>query len=661
MSDRQERAKRWLEEHAAELEQEELPSEQEKMEAELSLDSGRWPEPRSVPSMGVFARIEDEDSFNRVIGDTANWPVLRHRSVLYRNWVLPHAILIFGKRWFDRCKWRSSIQRGVPFPLFDEAERQQARENGLSLDETPAGRVRIARISSRVEHALSMYLEGGGLAANDSSAEAKAPGGYITDAIKNEFMREIADENGYKLARVRACPYCLKTRKGRSRRVALVFEGDNRYSCDRCASVMRNLEGGLGSMQDGMRHFAKDELKRVRVFASMSGTASLCPNEGCRGIVPLNAVGNPAWWATAEGTAAKTCLELRKSLKGSKRFRKPPPELADMPLECPYCGKRFSPRSAPGGLTGLPTIFVWRVQDMDRLDKPSAAGRRNAGSSMKEALADDSHDIEGRIAARQRAEMLMGELAIRASESSGGTVSAILSRCFYLGAADWLAAHPDDASAYFLDWESSSGSGDGSRMTKVVKGKEASVHQTILHAWMARIERAMPELRKAKDGRMRSLRDLKWLCQPPLYAGGPKSSFSAQVGPGLRVPSRSRLGRSAKNRPRIAWILSLRRADGQDLTQHIRACEWHAVLMEASSGLSAGDRVEVEALMMPGHHCHAPIQRIIRLRTSVLSSIVEKIRLEEETGETDPAFWNDWRKRADEAMRAVGMQHGAST
>jgi hypothetical protein len=238
-------------------------------------------------------------------------------------------------------------------------------------------------------------------------------------------------------------------------------------------------------------------------------------------------------------------------------------------------------------------------------------------------------------------------------------VPAILSRCFYLGAADWLARYPEDATAYFLDWETERDS-EGRPSTKVVRGQQGSVHQTILHAWIARIEMALPALRKAKEGRMRSLRDLKWLCQPPKYKNGPRSVFSAEVGNGLRVPNKSRLGGSAKNRPRLAWVVSVRDADGADITSHVRDFEWHAVLMDAGSGLAPGDKVTVEALMMPGHHCHAPIQRIIRLRTSVLSPIVERIRREEETGETDPEFWNDWRKRASEAMEAMGMPQGAT-
>ena len=662
MSDRNEQAKKWLEEHAAELEQEELPSEKEKMEADLSLNTGRWPEPKSVPNMGVFTDIKDEETFNKIVGNIDSWPTILHRTVLYRNWILPQAILIFGKRWFDRCKWRSSIQRGVQFPLFSEMDRLHAKEAGLNLDVTPAGRVRIARIAARVEHSLFMYLTGGGLTQDEG--HTKAPGGYITDSIKNEFMREIADERGYKLTRVRACPYCLAVRKGRSRRVAVVSKGDHYYSCERCEAAVRNIELNLHKMDGTDLAAAEAELERVRVFSYMNGTMSVCPSRNCNGLVPMNAVQDQAWWKTSEGVRVKTFLASYKPLKGSKRFRIPPPELKNVPLVCPYCSKKFTPQSGSYVsthvaeiLTGLPTIFVWRGQNLDWLDRSPSAKRGDkfgVATSLKDALADDSQDIEGRIAARQRANLLLGELAVRAYESSGDTVPATMSRCFYLGAADWMKSHPDDASAYLLDWETECDA-DGKPSTKVVRGQQGSVHQTILHAWIARIEQALPELRKAKDGRIRSLRDLKWLCQSPTYKNGPRSQFSAKVENGLRVPNKSRLGKLAKNRPRIAWVVSVRGADGTDLTEYVRDYEWHAVLMDAKSGLVPGDKVTVEALMMPGHHCHAPIQRIIRLRTSVLSPIVERIRLEEETGETDSEFWNDWKKRANKAMKIMGI------
>ena len=254
MSDLNEQARQWLTEHAADLEQEELPSEQEKMEADCALADGRWPEPKPVSDLGVFADIDDEEGFNRIVGNPANWPTILHRSVLYRSWILPQAILVFGKRWFDRCKWRSSIQRGLRFPLFSEDERFQARESGVALEDTGAGRVKIARISARVEHALGMYLDGGGRIRG--SDRAKQPGGYIVDSIKNEFMREIADERGYKLERARACPYCLKTRRGRARRVAVIAENGHWYSCERCAAVTRNLEMNMGSLEGSDRERA---------------------------------------------------------------------------------------------------------------------------------------------------------------------------------------------------------------------------------------------------------------------------------------------------------------------------------------------------------------------------------------------------------------------
>jgi hypothetical protein len=315
-------------------------------------------------------------------------------------------------------------------------------------------------------------------------------------------------------------------------------------------------------------------------------------------------------------------------------------------------------------VTGLPTIFVWRTQPLGQLDKPNTVrkiGGRYMRSTpcLKDCLAADVDDVEGRIAARQRARLLAGELALKAEEADGSTVSAIISRCFYQGAADWIVAHPVDASGYFLEWETERDE-DGNASTRVIKGSRGSIHQSVLRAWLRRIEAALPELRKAKGGRFRSLADLKWLCQPPKYKGGPRSVFEAELEHGLRLPNASMVGRKAKHRPRLAWIMSLKSESGADVMRHMRDCEWHAVYMDPASGLRPGQKIKVEALMMPGHPWHAPIKRIVRLRTSALAPIAERIRREEETGETDAEFWTGWRKRAETAMARAGIDEGAS-
>lgn len=53
--------------------------------------------------------------------------------------------------------------------------------------------------------------------------------------------------------------------------------------------------------------------------------------------------------------------------------------------------------------------------------------------------------------------------------------------------------------------------------------------------------------------------------------------------------------------------------------------------------------------MMPGHHSHAPIKRIMRFRTDIMEPLAQRLRQEEESGERDQAFWRSWTRRVAEA------------
>jgi len=163
---------------------------------------------------------------------------------------------------------------------------------------------------------------------------------------------------------------------------------------------------------------------------------------------------------------------------------------------------------------------------------------------------------------------------------------------------------------------------------------------------------------------MRSLEDLIWFCRPPEYNGGPKVSFVATVCDGLRIRDESGLSAVGNAKPpRIARFLSvLRDTDhGKELVSYIRNYEWKSVAMSEDSGLKPGDKVKVVALMMPSHHCHAPIQRIIRLRTTLLAPMIRRIRAEEVEGASDIEFWREWQKKAEDARKATGIgnQQGA--
>lgn len=679
MKDSEREAQEWLAKHAVLLGPEELPFEEEKFEEAMKARDGEWPVPCAVPHMGVFGEIEDETSFNRIVGDPANWPIILGRSDLYHAWIVPQAITIFGRTWFNHKQWGGLMRPGPPPSLFENDDRRAARKAGTTMAETAVGKSVIYRIVARVEHALDVYLSGGGRA---KSGAIKKPGGYIIRSVANEFIQDAGADMGYRLVRVRACPNCLGTRRGRARRSEVVHIRDNLYGCERCADSARNialaLERHAGNRTEPAAGMMSEYERAVR-FTEFSGVVCVCPNDACQGrFVPVDSVADVAWLDSPAGALAKDALSKMRALRGTQRFREPPEAIMALPLRCPFCGERFTPASAmtsnsgfrgqSGKLTGLPSIFVW----VRSLDRARCRDFESDISTHKGALVDGSNvDPAQRITAEQRVRVLAGELALHAQELGDKTAPAIVSRCFCEVTAEWMLAHPEDASRYFFDWSSGEREPTAAELdrtpgtrktTTVMRGQEAAIHQTILYAWLERISERMRNIRRAKGSSMRSLEDLKWFCRPPAYNGGPRASFVATVDGGLRIPNECRLaavGRVA-DRPRLAWILSVRRVDqegrtGPELAGHMKACEWQGIRMSTDSGLRPGDRVKVVALMMPGHHCHAPIQRIIRLRTSLLSPMIDRIRAEEAGGESDASFWREWHSRTGEAIRSTGI------
>jgi len=657
-------AQEWLAKHAVLLGPEELPFEEEKIQDTFRAKDGEWPIPYKVPYMGIFAEISDEESFNRIVGDQTNWAAILGRSDMYQAWIVPQAVSIFGRPWFNRRQWG---MRQWSHSIFGE----NTQENGNPIANTTIGRSVIFRIVARVEHALDRYLSGGGCAGKAT----KKPGGYIVRSIANEFVREICSDMGYRLARTKMCPNCLATKRGRARRCEAKHIRDGLYSCERCSEDARNLSLVVERHKaEGIPISAKisDNFGRALRFSEFSGIVCVCPNNECRGhFVPVNFVENEKWWSTPDGIRASKALSHVRILKDARSFRAPSDDLMMLPLCCPFCGEHFTPASAlrakagfqgcSGKFTGLPSAFIWtKVIGRDA----SVDGEEI--TQIKGAMVDDSNiDPSQAITAWQRVGFLVGELAIHAQSSNMLTAPSIISRCFYEGVADWMMEHPCDASRYFFDWTVSEGS---KKTTHVMKGSETAIHHAILRAWIKRISGRIVEIRNARGSKMKSLEDLKWFCHPPTYAGGPKVSFTGVLDQGLRIQINNNtlsIGKT-KDKPRMAWIMSIKKIEsnnifGPELLLQMRACDWRSVTMSPKSGLIAGDMIKIVALLMPGHHCHAPIQRIIRLRTSLLSAMIERIRLEEGGQSSDKVFWQEWHRQADVAKKAtgIGIRQGA--
>lgn len=634
MKDLEKEAQEWLAKHAVLLGPEELLFEEEKCEKVLCTKDGQWPVPYMVPHMGVFAEIKDTESFNRIVGNPQNWSIILGRTDLYHAWIVPQAIIIFGQAWFNNKQWGNSMRRGPPPSLFDSDDRRVARAAGLSMANTPVGRSVILRIVSKIEHALDMYLSGGGRA---KTGVIKKPGGYIVCSIANEFIQDAGADMGFRMVRVRACPNCLATRRGRARRSEVKHIRDNIYACERCIDNARNLALTITRNQEDqtpvLSRFVTEHQRAAR-FSEFSGMVCICPNSACQGhFVPIDSIEDPNWWLTSEGIKASEAILQIRPLRGIQQFREPPESLKMLPLCCPFCNEHFTPATAltaqsgfhgkSGKFTGLPSILIW-VRSSDNM---RVTAREIDLTKLKGGLVDDSNiDPSKHIVAKQRTNLLIGELAIQAQKLGNKSAPSIISRCFYEAVAEWMFNYPEDASSYFFNWVVSERllteiernrvtSCDTKKTTIVVKGQETAIHQTILYTWLGKISKHMREIRRVKESKIRSLEDLKWFCRPPVYNGGPKVSFVTTVDSGLKIPNMSKLAviKGVVDKPRIAWILSVRKIDsnellGTELIQHVRICEWQGIIMSEESGLKLGDSVKVVALMMPGHHCMRPFK-----------------------------------------------------
>lgn len=630
-------ARRWLEAHAHELEPETILFEEEKAAIAAAHMAGRWPVPVSVRAMSPFDQIEDEASFNRVVGDPGLWNRVLQRSDLYEFWVRPQAVLLFGKKWFDCVKWKPTIQRHAPFPLFTDIEKSAAQKAGVRLEDTEAGRSKIAQITSKVEHALEMYLRGGGRAANGG---IKRPGGYIVDSIRNEFVQEIGRDLGYRTVREPVCPHCLvrKKGKGKVRQPSLLEVRGRRYSCPECSERVRNLR--LNSDEDGQ----VEDLARTLLFSDMPGAFCVCPTPRCPGkFVPLHSLSNQI------SKGETQALEKIRPMKGTGHGRKPPSAVLDLQLCCPFCTEKFTPRQAmdrksgfkrlSGMLVGPPTIHVWRKVEEQILDRGVTADGVQHFSAKEDLAAVIPHPSD-RIAHQQRANIAAGEMLIKIASCRSDTVSSLLSRCFYAAVMEWTSFCPADASRYLF---SESGG---------ARGRDGAVHQSIVRLWLAEIRKRLPEFKKVKGiPQIRSLKDVPWLCHPPRHSSGPTLSFAARLGADLSVAHDAEP--VGGHRPRMATVLSVKDSSGREILKHMSSCEWHAIRISSGSGLSEGDLVKVKALMMPGHHSHAPIKRIMRLRADVMEPISQRVRKEEAGGVRDMGFWRAWSERVERARKKM--------
>lgn len=610
-------AEKWLEEHINEIPSEEIIDEVK--------NNGFWPIPEKVKNLGIFSSIDNPDKFNEILGNPQNWEALKLRKDVYYKWVLPLAINLFGKKWFDNVKYKARSSFGMAL-IFNEYEIKDARENCVPIEDTSYGRAAISKIIIKISHALDIYLKGGWIVKGH-----RTPGSYLVESIKNEFISEFNKELGNKIKQDSICPNCLMSGK------KIVVEKNNEMcSCPRCSDIAKTLENTNDEK-------LKQTLKLSKIFTEFSEIVIICKNDNCHGkFIPLNLLN----------------VSIPKIAK--KSFVRPAEEIACLDITCPFCNETFKISDAlkggggfknkSGHLTTLPVLNTWSKKDILILDESDESNFKNNKNKL---VNEDTNKINEEIIYKQKAGILINELLINLKRTNNKSITNLSTKCFLLAATQWIRQYQYDAINYFFENKQQKRKAtekekeiykvDEKKYTKVFKGNEATIHQTIFNLWINEIEKNISEFTKI-DKTINKVEDLKWF-NKKINNENPRKTFKTTV-------SKSRI--TSKNEivdvnsifvPKIVKVYSIAKVDeNNNVIENIKDFMidgWQGIII--NSKVEDGDIIIVDALFMSGHPTNAPTQRIIRLRKNILSNIVNKIKEEEKSGEIDEEFWNNWR------------------
>lgn len=643
-----EQATSWLIKYKRELPPEEIIPEAIKIKKSMDWIStdGSWPIPLYCDSFEKFEEISELSHFNDLIGNPENWEEILTSEELYDKWILPSAILLFSKPWFDKVKWKDSIKMGIPFPLFSREEKKFSMENGVSIENTSAGKAIIARIISKTSYALRTYLKGNWYVKGESM---KSPGGYIVGSIKNDLVQRIGLDLGLKQHSVCVCPYCFSL-KGKRNRSLLNEHGSGVYGCERCEGRIKNL----------VKEEDKKQFDVISKFVKFTGATIVCPSNNCFGkFIPINFV-------QMEENELSKVIEKISIHKSINVFKMPPEEILEKNVCCPYCNCNFvisdaiklksGHKEKSGMLTGLPKTLIWEKIEKTTLDK---IGDHDIGNtSFKDRLACPHTDIDLDMIMKQKINLLIDDLLVKMTKLNKNIISGLTTWLFYRASIEWMKKYYKDAYKYFFGWNISERNMSKlelakypgqtkKKVTSVVRGQEIAIHQSFFQVWLEIIEENIEDFSKINEN-IKDIKDIKWFCQKPKFPRGPIETFMSTVD--SRNYIINNVESNSKIKPRMVKIYSIRKIDdGEDFSNEVEFCDWQHIKLKKGSNLKVGDKVLVEVLMMPGHPTHAPIQRILRLRSQILHDFVVRLKEEEKIGSANNVFWNTWRRQVDKA------------
>lgn len=518
---------------------EDFISEEERQEYSYFVE---WPTP--IYS-GIFPQITNINGFNNIIGNPNNWQTILNDKELFDSWVFPNASLLFGKTWFNKIKNLPKINNGAPFPLFSNFEKEYANQIRQPIEKTPAGKERIARINEKIASSLKTYLQG-----NWYNFDIKPPSGYIREAIKNDTIRDVAEELGFKLQQVRACPLCLS----KNRKSKVIRHSSNLVSCEICDNITKNLKLNINNLNGDIKKLYQQYLITSK-FVEFSPLVCVCPD--CSNYIPFD-------YNTKAPQNDKVIVELPAQN-----------------IDCMFCNCSF----ITSQFTGLPNFSIWR-NPKSSLDEKSRRKVNVSDILVYEDCLEDS------IVIKEKLQILIDEIVLRLAKIEENSVANLLNYYFYLAVINWIKIYSTDAVLFLFE---------------DIRGEEASVHKEIFDEWTKLLEKNIHKFKKF-DSSIKKLSDFGWFCRPPKFSFGPKSIFSARVECD-KIANETKL---ARHQPRIAKVLSIKK-DGINYTNEIKSVDWQKIILNPYV-LKDGDEVRVAVLLMDGHPDSAPIKRIKRLK-----------------------------------------------
>ena len=520
-----------------------------------------WPQPKEIPDLGVFKNIDSIESLNEIIGNPQNHKIIIENENLYSDWVLPKAINICTKKWFDNIKNKRTMGYGIPFPLFSEEEIYHYKSK--SIDETPSGKAMISKLTHETDRILTQFISNGRGKYNNVYY-------YIVKSLRQKISKDISELLGFRLISKRCCNFCNVKYNSR---VFLVDVGDNKLSCPTCAEKAKSC----AFSSEGYEYY-----EDYKIYGNHYGISCICHNVKCPGkFIPLNYLMCPS--EKIEDYVKQF------NIKSTQYFKHPGNYLINEKVKCPFCNdvfiindvidKGLGYRGKAGYITGVPSLLTW-VNEFSNFEPQEY---------VDNILIDTSEYADNLLIRNQSLDMVRKYLNKKIEKFNPAKLSGYMSYFFYSSILVWLNENEEDAFTFLFS-----------------SAKTNSAYWSIFCTVINTIDHNINQLNKFD---IYNLSDLKWFENK--YNYGPIIEFNSIVN-NCWIKNEAEFGL------RLVKIYSIKKGNCEYIND-LEFCKWQKIKLNPKSNLQNGDTVSVRALVMPNNAAHTPIRRIMRFRESIMN------------------------------------------